>query len=271
MLIAGQFAPQANCRKGYKKMKLLQRIHPPVTVVALFVSICAPLTSFCQSVAQADIEKSVLQVVVKRPDGAFASQGTAFCVSDDGLLASVFHVYAGAVKAVSDLRGGAICARRTARNGKWVVVGLDIVGADPKFDLIVYRMKDTKSETWMGVGGLQTLPLANTATLTLPYGAKMVGYFGEDAFPVHLRSDIVGTASVIVGSDPVEEFLVSGLLLPGHSGSPVVNDAGAVVGLVSSIVPVNIPLNPSQPMHSGLVRVVKAEHLKKILSDIGSK
>jgi S1-C subfamily serine protease len=151
---------------------------------------------------------------------------------------------------------------------------IDIVTADPKHDLVLVRIQDfhndKTSALWQTVGGIRVLKLADTTSIMLPFSARIVGYFGQDSFPDHLRSDIVGTGMVTIGPEVVEEFLLSALLLPGHSGSPVLDDSGNVIGVVSSIVPVTVPFNPSQPMHSGLGKAAKVEHLKRILSVNGS-
>lgn len=233
----------------------------------------ASFPSLCQSVTQGDVEKSIFQLGVLLPDqtATFSSQGTAFSVSSDGLVATVFHVYAGAIKSVADLRGGTIVVRRSGReSGKWVASPFEIVNGDPKHDLILLKLQNYSPDNWKAVGGIIPLKLADAASLTLPHVAQMVGYIGQDVFPVHLRSDIAGTTFVTIGPENVEEFLLSAELLPGHSGSPILTENGEVVGVASSIVPISLPFNP-QPVHAGLARAVKVEHLKRMLPEKKSK
>lgn len=239
-------------------------------IAVLLATISATATA--QTVRDNDLDKSIVQIVVRLPNDQFVTKGTGFVVSDDGLIATAFHVYAGAIKTASDARGGTLGVRRASRDsGKWVSHPAAIAGAEPKFDLVILRVE--VSDDWQEVGGLIPLRLSERTEITPPVSVRVVGYFGRDRYPLYLRCEIAGTGTVTLGKDRgiVEEFLLSGLLLPGHSGSPVIDDDGFVLGLVSSIVPVSLPFNRSQPQHSGLSKVVKVEHLKSILSSIGSK
>jgi Trypsin-like peptidase domain len=229
---------------------------------------------FAQTITDSPQANSIVQIVLRSADNQFVNQGTGFVISKDGLIATAFHVYAGAVKTVSDARGATLQVRRVTRTGHAAASSVEIAGSDPQFDLIVLRVPKDSIPDWTSVGGLVPLNLSSKTEIRLPLPAHTIGYFGGDVTPDYLRCDVSGTGVIVLGPPRgnVEELLLSGLLLPGHSGSPVIDDGdGAVVGVVSSIVPANLPFNPSQLVHSGLAKAVKVEHLKTILNSIGSK
>jgi hypothetical protein len=96
-----------------------------------------------------------------------------------------------------------------------------------------------------------------------------VGYFADDFFPESLPATLAGTTTLTVGhagTSTIEEFLTSSFAWPGHSGSPVFSD-GEVVGLIDAMITGAVALN-SQPLHSGMNRVVKGEHLRALLSSV---
>lgn len=116
------------------------------------------------------------------------------------------------------------------------------------------------------MGGIKPLPFSSLKEVEPEAEVTVIGYFGSDLYPVSLSGRLVGaTVMTVPGLGDIEEFLVSASAVPGQSGSPIVLPDGSVIGVMDSIVSVPLSFN-TQPLASGLNRVVKVEHLQRLLS-----
>jgi len=232
---------------------------------------------FGQNIKRSDYDKSVVQILMKKTDGSLVSYGTGFFVRQDGIIASAFHVYVQALNAIADNRGGQIIARRLVRQSEMSASGnLEVAGLDVAHDLILFKATNGDS-AWNKVGGIKTLSPSNETEIDIGTSVIIVGNLGDDGFPITLSGYLAGSAHSTIemekdakGSNTridFDEFLVSAFVVPGHSGSPVILSDGSVLGIVTSIVPLSLP-NNSQQLHSGLCRVIKAEHLQRLLSSL---
>lgn len=233
-----------------------------IAVLVLFF----PFAIRCQKLQLLDAEKSVVQVSWVKPDNSIAAEGTGFFVRDDGVVATAFHVYAAAIQAMSEGRGGAIVVRRVSRDtNSFIYQRVQLVNADPEHDLALLKTISKPDAGWEKVGGVHSLKLCAATELTPNSNVTATGYFGTDTFPVTLGAKLVGETTTTFPGIAVEEFLVSLGAVPGQSGSPVMLDDGTVIGVVLSMVPVTVPFN-NQAVLSGLNRIAKVEFLQRLLS-----
>lgn len=238
----------------------------------LVCGIIASSLGIAQSVPMSDAERSVVQLVVSQQDGSTKAVGTAFFVRDDGTLATANHVYADAVNLVASKRQGTIQIRRFVRestNGLLCLV--DLVSTDVMHDLAVLKIRKFSADDWKPFGGVKIVTISTKSELPNATHVYFVGYFGDDMLPTTVPAALSGTAPIPIGQGPnttiVEDLLVSGSALPGHSGSPIfLEDTLEVIGIVNSMITAPLPTNPPQWAHAGLTRVSKGEHLIPLLS-----
>jgi S1-C subfamily serine protease len=232
-----------------------------VTALTLFTALAE-----AQELKALDHERTVLQIVLQRLDGSTVPLGTGFFVDENGTIVTALHVYATGLNLISQGRGGRFFARRANRvTGQYTGVGIELLKPDYMHDLVSFKMQEVKPEPWAGVGGIKPAILSASKEVQADASVKVIGYFGGDIFPVTVSARLVGATKVIVAQGrSVEEFLVSAAAVPGQSGSPVFLDDASVIGVVTSIVPVSVPFNPN-PIPSGLNRVIKAEHIQRLL------
>jgi S1-C subfamily serine protease len=239
-------------------------------IVFSFVIALLCTSAWAQQVPISDLERTVVQIVVRHTDGSAKAFGTGFLVKDNGTVATVNHVYAEAIVYMAQLRDGQLAIRRMSRGTNTGLFGnVDLVSIDDVHDIALLRIHDFNNEQWAPVGGLAVATITQRAELPTRVNLTFIGYFGDDLFPESLPATLAGTTTMNVshaGTSTVEEFLTSSFAWPGHSGSPVFLD-GEVIGLVDSMVMGAVALN-SQPLHSGMNRVVKGEHLRSLLSPV---
>jgi len=223
-----------------------------------------------QDLKMSETEKGVVQIGVQRDNGSFLpSAGTGFFLTEDGVIATAYHVYSSLLNALVESKGARLVAKRVGRNNKMTTVApVELISSDEARDVALLKLHPKNDEHWKNVGGIVPLSLHRMKELNAGVPVTLIGYFGFNVFPVVVRGNLAGTSSFNVsqGKD-VEEFLVSALMVPGQSGGPVLLDDGSVIGLINSIIPVMLPppFNPQQPSHSGLVGVVKCEHIQRLL------
>lgn len=249
--------------------------HVPNILKVLILLLASASLAYAQSLKLSDAEKSVVQVVVQKPDQTIAPTGTGFFVRVDGTIATALHVYNDATRTIAESRGGRLLVRRATRQSGTLTWGeVAVLSVDAAHDLALIRLSKLDKSAWDKVGGIQILGPTASREVDPGVSVKIVGYFGNDMFPVTLSSHLAGASVFTVVTGPgsgndIEEFLLSAMAAPGQSGSPVLLNGASVLGVVISIVPVSLPLPfSSQPLHSGLIRASKAEHLQRLLSSL---
>lgn len=115
-------------------------------------------------------DSSVAQVMVVTPSNGGANVtpfGTAFFLSDDGLLATAAHVYLKALTTINDNRAGVLAVGRysKANRDQWSATFADLVVADYQHDLVLLRLRNVDKQQWNGLGGITPLELADSSTL----------------------------------------------------------------------------------------------------------
>ena len=155
---------------------------------------------------------SVLQV--RGLDCRTAQVGTGFVVAD-GLIATVAHVVAGITAPTVEVAGEEVAAL--------------VVGFDPVSDLALLRpvrTLDLPPALDLGTGVAGTL-----GTVLVHEGTD-----GPVALPVVVRRLIRATGDDIYGrpADGRDALEITAAIRTGHSGAPVVDGSGAVVGVLFS-------------------------------------
>ena len=155
---------------------------------------------------------SVLQV--RGLDCRTAQVGTGFVVAD-GLIATVAHVVAGITAPTVEVAGEEVTAR--------------VVGFDPVSDLALLRpLRTLDLPPALDLG----TAVAGTLGTVLVHG----GTDGPVALPVAVRRLIRATGDDIYGrpADGRDALEITAAIRTGHSGAPVVDESGAVIGVLFS-------------------------------------
>jgi serine protease Do len=206
----------------------------------------------------ADIEQSVLKIIVLTPQNQVASIGTGFFVGNGNLIATASHVYLEAGKTIVDGSGGKMYALKSLRSGQKFAVPVQLAAEDFAHDVALLRFDPSLIKQQVTNFEIKPLELADKRP-EMGDSVEFMGYFAGDDFPLLSRT-------LVAGFTPSPELLVLDLPAnPGQSGSPVLSlETGKVVGVLSSFVPV-VLLPGGLPTHSGLSRSVEVEHLKRLM------
>jgi len=234
---------------------------------SLLLALMSTLVVLGASFKLSDAEASVVQVGVMAATGSFTPSGTAFFVSDDGLIMTADHVYVSAAKSMNDLRSDRLVVRRAnSTSAQVLTTPIDLVKRDPVHDLAILKLQSL-SPDWKNFGGMKSLTFTKTPSEA---GEKLcsMGYFGGDPLPGGLCGMFYGPSYTSLSpNDSVPEILVQLQANQGQSGSPVLRpDTGEVVGILLAIVPAFLPSTPPQPIHSGLMRLAKGEYASRLLA-----
>ena len=260
--------------KSYAKRRPIGERLGKILITASALILLTSFNAQSQILKFTDAEKSVVQISILKPDGSFTALGTGFFIREDGLIATVFHIYGDAAQAISQLRGGTIGVWRAKRDSnRYVFQPIQLLNFDTAHDLALFKLTGKiDSSLWNTVGGIKALKLSDAIEISPNTNVIAVGYFGTDQFPLILSGKLVGeTVFTIVPSTSspvtVPEFLASLGATPGESGSPVMLDDGSVIGVVDSIVTATAPFS-KEPFATGLNRIVKVEFLQKLMASV---
>ncbi len=138
--------------------------------------------------------------------------GTGFFVTDDGYFLTCFHVVKG-------------YPRLAIKTGKDMLPA-QLVRADSANDLALLKV----------VGSFRALPLASSRLVKLGEPVLTIGFPNpgvQGLEPKLTKGEISSLAGL---RDDPRQFQVSVPVQPGNSGGPLVNAAGNVVGIVTSVL-----------------------------------
>ena len=164
----------------------------------------------------------------------FDRGGTGFLIDGKGYLVTNAHLVKGASQIVVQNSLGEYNAR--------------LIQTDNQVDLALLKIDDTSYHAFSG----------------LPYGiSKMGGDLGEDLFTLgYPRSEIVynkGYLSAATGNHgDTAAFQMTIAANPGNSGSPVLNNDGEVIGIVTS----------SQENAQGMVFAVRSKNIFRAIDSM---
>eukprot|EP00166_Cyanidium_caldarium_P004647 ctg_504.g296 len=176
-------------------------------------------------------------------------QGSAFFITEDGLLLTNAHVVAKASKVTVTLTDGRTYAGQ-------------VVGTDDLLDLAVVRI-DAKGEK------LPTAPLGSSSELQVGDWVIAVGN------PVGLDNTVTlgivssvnrSSAEVGIPDKRINFIQTDAAINPGNSGGPLLNEFGEVVGISTAIRPnaegigFAIPIDRAKAIMHALARGEKVKH-----------
>jgi serine protease Do len=168
------------------------------------------------------------------PSATFDRGGTGFLIDGKGYLVTSAHVVKGATQIDVQNSLGEYNAR--------------IIQLDPTADIAVLKIEDTSYHAFNG----------------LPYGiSRTDGELGEDLFTLgYPRPEIVynkGYLSSETGfQGDTTEFQLTIAANPGNSGTPVLNNEGEVIGIVTS----------SQHNAQGMVFAVRSKNIFRAIDSM---
>ena len=207
----------------------LARPHPSLRVVPVVVAAVA-LVALSTGVAAADrravVEKCKQATALV--DLGLEGSGTAFCVKQDGLFLTNFHVVR------SGLEQGTVTLIVRPGSSDEQSLTARIVNVDEENDLaLIYAPSE----------GLTALDLGETGTLFETMDVTIFGYpfgeqlsFDEGAYPA--ISVVTGRVSALRrDKGQLKAIQIDGGINPGHSGGPVVDEDGAVVAVIFTGIP----------------------------------
>ena len=150
--------------------------------------------------------------------------GSGFIVREDGVIVTNAHVVAGATRVSVALRDGTTFPAR-------------VIGVDETNDLAVLRIDAT---------GLPTTPLGNSDALLVGEWAIAIGnpygFLLGNSEPSVTAGVVSGTGRNLIGGGQqqltgayLDMIQTDAAINPGNSGGPLVNAAGEVIGVNSSI------------------------------------
>lgn len=176
------------------------------------------------------------------PAGDASSSGTAFYVAP-GVLVTAAHVVRG-------------CREMRRIDG----LPLDVIAADDDLDLAVLTAAEA-SEDWLDMGTADLPRLGEPVTaLGYPY----LGNLGQGLTVTG------GNVSALKGIDGGEgEIMISAPVQPGNSGGPLLNAAGAVIGVVVARVDDLAILEETGTLPQNMNFAVPSPVLSRYLADAG--
>jgi len=187
-----------------------------IWTLVLLLSVCCPSLAVAQSAVPdtADLYDSwsdrVLQVqVIEKQSQSKSGIGSGFLAGADGLVITNYHVIADLANHAGDYE-----ARYLTANGEQG--SLELVNVDVVHDLAVLRSSD-----------LHAAPLAIAEEMPRQ-GTRLYSM----GFPYDIGLTIVeGTYNGLLEKSLFERMHFTGSINPGMSGGPVLNQAGAVIGI----------------------------------------
>ncbi|TVP58921.1 MAG: FHA domain-containing protein [Gemmatimonadales bacterium] len=195
---------------------------------------------------------AVAMIFVENADGRVVS-GTGFSVSEEAYLVTARHILEDA--------GGRLEPRRVAVqfSDSRQVWAAEVVAASQSVDLAVLRVASIEGAvpTVRGIGS-NSGPLQSgmpVAVLGFPLGGSVEPGFGGARPPARplLSAGVISEVSL-------REFLVQGYGEPGASGSPVLDEAGRVVGVVQG---------GERTARGGILVVVPSADVRALLAEAG--
>ena len=194
----------------------------------------------------AAVQPAVVQLNVTGAQGD--GTGSGFVISDDGYIVTNNHVAGG---------GGEI--EVTFADGKTATGKL--VGANPGYDIAVVKVDRT---------GLATVPLGESAPLLV--GDTVIAVGSPLGLQGTVTTGIVSALNrpVTAGGEGETAFInaiqTDAAINPGNSGGPLVNGAGAVIGVNSAIA--SMATGAGQPGSIGLGFAIPIDVVKRITNEL---
>lgn len=186
---------------------------------------------------------AIVEIVVHDKAGDETSEGTGFFVAP-GRIVTNFHVIEDAYS---------LCIYPSDRK-KDPYTRVKVLKTDRELDLALLEVRDPK-QAFLGIGERDTVSL----------GQPIVVIGNE-------YDDNILVSEGIVRADVEEGLIVSGMIGPGHSGSPVLDRNGRVIGVIISTRPEGDSNILIFAIKAGNVRgFLKKPDKPRVLPDAGSR
>jgi S1-C subfamily serine protease len=205
--------------------------HVSILVIVLICAAAAVADDFDLPGLADTVRPSVLLLVTTDKQDKPLALGSGFLLSEDGLVATNYHVIKGADKFIAKSDAG-----RTFRI-------LGILATDPEHDLTILKIDAHR------------LPFLRLGSSSSVRAGSKIAVIGS---PLGLEGSLSdGIVSAVRDLDDHSRLLqITAPISHGSSGSPVVNGAGQVVGVAS------LTLASGQSVNFAIA----VEHLKKLLA-----
>ena len=147
---------------------------------------------------------------------AFTQQslGSGFLIESDGTIVTNEHVIRGAEKIQVRLADDSLYEAK-------------VLGADPKTDLALIKIKTKKSLPILKLGDSERLQVGDwVVAIGNPFGLSQT-----------VTAGIVSAKDRVIGTGPYDDFIQTDASInPGNSGGPLLNTEGEVVGINTAIL-----------------------------------
>ncbi len=171
------------------------------------------------------------------------SKGTGFCVSPEGHLITAYHVIKNAK-----------LIRVYLSKDSFVIA--EILHSDPVNDLAVLKIEDA-TPSFLTVAPMRSV---KTGDRVFTMGFPVSSVLGQEA---KYTEGVVSSLSGIQGSSSFLQITVP--IQPGNSGSPLVNEKGEVVGIVTSTAAILPFIKESGSLPQNVNWAVKADYLRPLI------
>lgn len=159
-------------------------------------------------------------------DAGDAGTGSAFCVREDGLFITNAHV-------VNEfLLNEIITLHRVSLTGKTESIKTRVISIDADNDLALLRSLEQLKHKTIELGDIDEVVETMTVTgFGYPYG-RSLSIEGQDIPSVSLNVARISAIRRVEGE--IRALQLDGAINPGHSGGPILNEEGKLIGVIVS-------------------------------------
>lgn len=213
--------------------------------------------------------------------------GTAFAVSDSGLLVTALHVVEGAEKIISASGGNIMAGFAGPKvdtpeikiHASFVGTGVEVVGSDSDNDLALLKLPINKLNDLtikVGPDELEATPIACTIDTEIPNDGEPIGISGYPLSEPSLVTTSGNIASNWTLNNHQDSYLGDITANPGNSGGPVYKlSNGKILGVCVAGKLTNVidnSGNNTQMLHSaGLTLITPSRAIDKLIENYNNK
>lgn len=152
-------------------------------------------------------------------NGGWASSGSGFFISEDGLLATNYHV----------VEDADVIQVSIVREGEWKHYSAKVVLSDKQNDLSIVKIEDKSFSRLPSLPYNFSTTIKDTGSEVFTLGYPIADIMGDE---VKFTDGKISSKTGIQGD--VTVYQISVPIQPGNSGGPLFDDKGSVVGITSS-------------------------------------
>ena len=177
-------------------------------------------------------------------NGGWASSGSGFFISEDGLLATNYHV----------VEDADVIQVSIVREGEWKHYSAKVVLSDKQNDLSIVKIEDKSFSRLPSLPYNFSTTIKDTGSEVFTLGYPIADIMGDE---VKFTDGKISSKTGIQGD--VTVYQISVPIQPGNSGGPLFDDKGSVVGITSS------GLNRDYFKSENVNYAIKASYLKALV------